>query len=265
MKSLEELDRWIAGHVKRWSSRAAGVKPSKELLEIRREILEDIRDRIEPKGEGKYFFPHNEVAIRIAAENEEQALVKRAAFSDDGGVERDIRELLVEANCRLPGSFRVAVEIVGDAELAASNRPFRIEYPRKKSAPTAKANTARPAAKLVVIRGSAEPAEFAIESNRVNLGRLQEVIGEKEGLRRRNDIAFAETEITVSREHAYLSFEPDSGKFRVCDCQSARGTRVFRGGRRIEVPRASTRGVQLQTGDEIHLGDARIRFEIPGP
>lgn len=247
MRSLEELDRWIAGKVKRLSSNVAGVPQKKEVLEIRREILEDVRNRIEPKGSGKYLFPYNEIAIHLGAQN---------ALADDDSLREDVRALLIEAGCTVPSSLTVDVDVVLNPE------PFRIDYLNRKSRPQ---RASRPTAKLTVVRGSGEPSEYVIASDRVNMGRLKEVIGEKEGLRRRNDVAFPETESTVSREHAYIGYDSNTGKFRVCDYQSTRGTSVFRGGRRIEVPRASARGVQLQSGDEIHLGEARIRFEIAEP
>ena len=145
-------------------------------------------------------------------------------------------------------------------EITPGEDSFHIDYRRKKAA--AKQAPARPEAKLRVVRGDAETPEIDIRTDRVNLGRMKEVVGERGGLRRRNDLAFAETETTVSREHAYIRFDADTGRFRLYDYMSQRETSIFRDGRRIDVPRASTRGVQLQSGDEIHLGDARVRFEI---
>jgi pSer/pThr/pTyr-binding forkhead associated (FHA) protein len=72
-------------------------------------------------------------------------------------------------------------------------------------------------------------------------------------------VAFAETETTVSREHAHIRYDAESGKYRLYDSGSQRGTSIFRDGRRLEAPRV--RGVQLRSGDEIHVGDARVRFE----
>ena len=73
MKTLEDLDRWISGAVKRWSSKLAGPPQPKDLLEIRREILEDVKSHIQPKGEGRYVFPFTEVYIRMAAADESRA------------------------------------------------------------------------------------------------------------------------------------------------------------------------------------------------
>ena len=261
MRSLEQLDRWIAGKVRNWTSRISGAPHSVELLEIRREILEDIRDRIEPKGAGKSVFPYNSIVIVIAARDGEERQVRQAAFAEGDEFEQDIGGLLSEAACPIPSGFSVTVEVREDAARADNPRPFQIDYARHKqiSEPVSAPGT-RPAMKLTVVRGQADAAEYSIDAERVNIGRLKEVVGEKDGLRRRNDVAFADTETTVSREHAHIRFDSDDGKFRLYDSGSARGTSIFRDGRRLDASRV--RGVQLRPGDEIHVGDARIRFEI---
>ena len=263
MRSLEELDRWIAGKVKRLSSNVAGAPQKKELLEIRRDILEEVRSQIEPKGSGKYVFPYNSIAIHLAARDEPEQALFQAAFAENGALEEDISALLAEAGC--PARLAVSIDIAIDPALKGAEQAFRIAYSSGEKRAEKKAVAVRSSAKLTVVRGSADPSELVSHASRVNIGRLREVVGEKEGLRRRNDIAFADNETTVSREHAYLRYDADAGRYRVCDYQSTRGTSVFRDGRRIEVPRASTRGVQLESGDEIHVGDARIRFETEEP
>ncbi len=255
MRSLEQLDRWIAGKVKNWTSRMAGAPRGRELLEIRREILEDVRDRIEALGEGRCLFPYNTVAVRIVARDAEERQALEAA-----ALEQDIAELLKAADCAIPEGFTVSVAVLEDAAAASAGRPFQIGYSNRKAAVAERGK--RPPIKLTVLRGEADAAEYSLAAERVNLGRLKEVLGEKEGLRRINDVAFADTETTVSREHAYIRYDLDTGKFRVYDSGSQRGTSVYRDGRRVDVPRGPTRGVQLQAGDEIHLGEARVRFEV---
>ena len=262
MKSFEELDRWIASKVRGWSARVGGGPQPKELLEIRREILEEIRDKIEPAGEGRYIFPFHEVLVRIAARDAAHAGLLDAAFSEGGSLDGDIRGLLQEAGCAIPAGFDAGVEIFEDADVGAGARPFQIECVQRKGGTREAVAATRPAARVLVLRGQAEPVELALTRDRVNIGRLQEVTGERDGLRRLNDLAFADGETTVSREHAHIRYEAATGKFRLYDDRSQRGTRIFREGRRLEAPRGSLRGVQLQHGDEIHLGDARVRFEI---
>jgi hypothetical protein len=249
MRSLRDLDRWIADKVKQHLS--SGAPRKKELLEVRRDLLEDVRAHIQQKGAGKTLFPHNALTAHISVQDEAEA-ENLGATSE--ALESDVRELLVEAGCPVPA---LTLELDIKVEEQTS---FTVEYFRRTIA--APKPVERPSAKLVVLNGACEPTELAIATNRVNIGRLKEVLSERDGLRRRNDLAFSETEVTVSREHAYIVYDGAAGKFRLCDYQSTRGTAVFRDGRRIEVPRASPRGVPLQSGDEIHLGAARVQFQI---
>lgn len=254
MKSLEQLDRWIGGLVKRWSHKVSGGAQAKEILEIRRDILNDVKDKIQPKGGGEYLFPYNEIAVHLSIADPVRREMTQAAFAEDQSLEQDVRDLLNEAGC--PAASGCALEL----DITPGEDSFRIDYRRR--AVTAKPAPARPQAKLRVTRGQSETQEIDIRTDRVNLGRTREVMGERGGLRRRNDLAFADAEATVSREHAYIRFDAATGRFRLYDYMSQHETSIFRDGRRIEVPRASTRGVQLQSGDEIHLGEARVSFEI---
>jgi hypothetical protein len=259
MRSIEQLDRWISGKLKTWSSQVSGAPQSGDLLAIRRDVLEEIRDHIAPAGNGRNVFPYHGITIRLAAQSTAQQELLRAAFSDEAnGLERDIRDLLAEADVPVSAGLTITIDALDDAILAASVRPFRVELATRKE----QVSSPRPPAILKVLRGNAEPAEFSVSSDQANIGRTKEVIGEKEGLRRRNDLAFADTETTVSREHAFIRYDPPTGRFRIYDSGSQRGTIIFRGGRRLDVPKGAHRGTQLQSGDEIHLGEARIRFDI---
>ena len=261
MRSLEQLDRWIASKLKTWSSEAVGAPQSMDLLEIRREILQDIRDHIQPAGEGRNLFPYNELQINIAAADTAQQALLEGAFNQDEELEQTIPAFLREAGCPMPAPFSVAVSVTEDPAAVSAKRPFHINYSHIKAVANLTSGHTRPHAKLTVLRGQADPGEYSISSDRVNLGRLKEVVSAKDGLRRRNDIAFAETETTVSREHAYLRYDPAASKFRLYDAASQHGTVVFREGRRFTVPKGATHGFQLRAGDEIHLGDARLQFE----
>lgn len=261
MRSLEQLDRWIASKLKAWSSEAVGVPQSMDLLEIRREILQDVRDHIQLEGNGRNIFPYNTIKIQIGATDSTQQALLTGSFSEDQELEHAISALLGEAGCRVPVSFNVTVSVTEDPEIALTGRPFHINYSHIRAAQVDAISQTRPQAKLTVLRGQADSDEYMINADRVNLGRMKEVVSAKDGLRRRNDLAFAETETTVSREHAYLRYDPPSGKFRIYDNMSQHGTVVFRNGRRFAVPKGPTRGFQLHFGDEIHLGDVRVRFE----
>lgn len=58
---------------------------------------------------------------------------------------------------------------------------------------------------------------------------------------------------SASREHALLSFDPDSGTWSVEDLHSTNGTRV--NGRRV-------RSSPLRDGDEIQVGSTRLAFRL---
>lgn len=260
MKSLEQLDSWITAKMRAWSSRVSGGPRSPEILEVRREILNDIRGHIEPKGGGKNVFLYNSIVINIAAESGERVNFLERALGEDDELDQTVIALLSEAGCPVRG-IHVTVQVLEDAVLASSSRPFRIDYLNLKGLQTRAVAKPRPKIRLIIIRGQADSADYVFDADRVNLGRLKEVVSDREGLRRRNDVAFAETETSVSREHAYIRYDADAGKFRLFDSLSQRGTSAFREGRRFEVPKGPTRGFQLSPGDEIHLGDTRLRFE----
>jgi hypothetical protein len=251
MKPLQNIDRWIGKSLERLSAQIGGGAQPKEALEIRRDILNEIRDRIEPRGGGEYLFPYQDLSVHINAATPAQVESFSAAFLDEGGLESQVKELLVEAGCR--GDVSVAVDVKESA-----GEPYVIEYHRvAKRADSAQAK--RPAAWIHVLKGRTEKNEYFFAKDTVYLGRLREVSSRDGGVRRRNDVAFDDEENTVSREHAHIEYE--SGKFRLFHDSGERPTRLFRDGRAVPVP-PSGRGAQLRSGDEIHLGEVRLRFEV---
>lgn len=275
MRSLEQIDRWLAERIRTWTGKVPGAAPaSRELLEVRRDILEDVRDRIEPAGQGRSVFPYSAIYIALAVDTAEQRAACLAAFGGNA-LEREIRELLREGACTTPSGFSVRMDVVDDPDLARSERPFIITYDlnasarshtepavASPSAPAAKTTAQQPVASLQVLEGEAEQTLHTVRLSRFNIGRLREVVRPGEGLRRRNDLAFADSETTVSREHASIRWDAANGHYRVYDNNSQRGTAVFREGRRIDVPRGAVAGVPLRDGDEIHFGRARVLFHI---
>jgi predicted component of type VI protein secretion system len=67
---------------------------------------------------------------------------------------------------------------------------------------------------------------------------------------------------TVSRCHAHIDRGEGPGDYRLFDDRSAQGTTIVRNGKTVSVP-VGTRGVRLQSGDEIVLGEARLRVKLP--
>jgi hypothetical protein len=251
MKPLDKLEQMLGSVFRKIP---AGGPQAWEPIEIRRAVLHEIMEHVQSKGGGEYVFPFVEVAVEIFARDATEQQIFEASL-DAAELTAELRSQLVERGCR-SDNVTVLIDVI-QIEVNRDDAPFRIEYRRKR----VEQPVTRPPAHLVVLQGNAAERDLAIDRDLVYLGRLNEVKNKAGGLERRNDLAFADTETTVSRKHAWLRYDPAEGKFRAYnDPASSLGTQVFRDGRIIVCD--STRGVQLQSGDELHLGDARVRFEL---
>ncbi len=89
------------------------------------------------------------------------------------------------------------------------------------------------------------------------------------GPSRRNDLAFTEdteTNKTVSREHAHILYSRKDGKYRLFNDRLYKGEAncglwIVRDGLSHPVHR-SDRGTVLESRDEIHMGNAVLRFQL---
>jgi hypothetical protein len=119
---------------------------------------------------------------------------------------------------------------------------------------------------LRTVEGASSEPVFVADRLRVNIGRERDVVDAQGRAVRRNDLFFPETvepiNASVSRSHAHIRFDRKSGEWRIYDDGSKLGTSIFREGRRIEVPAHAPRGAMLLPGDEICLGQARLRLEV---
>jgi len=119
-----------------------------------------------------------------------------------------------------------------------------------------------PRLKLTVVKGTADQRAYAFTGGRIDIGRRAEVLDQKQRLIRTNQVAFSDEggdeNRTVSRRHAHVEFVESEGFYRIWDDRSAHGTSIVRGGRTIKVP-AGARGTRLEAGDEIALGQARLK------
>ena len=117
-----------------------------------------------------------------------------------------------------------------------------------------------------MVRGTAARKSYSFAAKRIDLGRCAEVRDTRNRLVRTNHVAFiegsGEVNQSVSRRHAHIAYEPASGGYRLYDDGSVHGTSVVRNGSTVAVPPGSL-GVRLRTGDELVLGEARLRFYGP--
>jgi hypothetical protein len=233
-------------------------------LEIRAAVLDEIESQIEPLGNGRFTFPYNHVRLRIVALEARRRAALEAMFGPQSGFRAAILERLRDARAQAPDDIDVSVTFSGKAPSGNSPAPFRIEYGRRKTIPPAAAAAVPPQAQLVVTKGTATRRTYACTEPRINIGRLEEVVDRDHHVVRRNQVAFADPQDdvneTVSRCHAHISFNAATGQFRLYDENSSYGTRIFRGGRSLDVP--ASRGALLHSGDELFFGRASVRFMV---
>ena len=260
MSFFSNMEKIIEREFRKWTQKVFGAAESNELLVIHKAILDEVESKIQTVRRGKQIFPYNRLQIRLACPDAGRQALFQAAFVQSGRLENDIRECLAGAGCEFPAGFSAGVEI---AEGCA--KPFEVVYGMREIPPASTADSPVSPARLVIVRGKANQESFVLAKARTNIGRLAELTNYRQQVIRRNDVVFEEgadeVNATVSRGHAHIAFDPASGSYRVCDEASEYGTRVFRDGRSIEVPRGSPRGERLRAGDEIYLGRACLRFE----
>jgi pSer/pThr/pTyr-binding forkhead associated (FHA) protein len=261
---IERLGRTVFEAPFGAASQAIGDSP--EAAEIRIALLDEIRNKIQHAG-GHALFPYNVVRVHIRASAEEGAVFEHDFFRRF--LDEEVRKTLSKEGARFPQDLRVAVKAAVEA-----GKWLRVEMLIEDAAPIPAAPTPhlQGIATLVVSAGTANRSELALENPRTNLGRLTDVY-KSQGPSRRNDLAFAEdTPInrTVSREHAHIVRDKDSGEYRLFnDRWHAHGNQpenncglwIVRDGMGQEVHRDG-RGTRLMDGDEIHLGKAIVKFQM---
>jgi pSer/pThr/pTyr-binding forkhead associated (FHA) protein len=243
----------------------AGDSP--EIAEIRFAILDEIRARMQ-RAAGKHIFPYDLVRIQIHGVGDSQSAIFEREFFRSF-FQNEVRRALDKEHCRYPDDLLVQVQVT--KSLPETGKWLTIETTAQATPPPAIAPT-RPSASLTVLSGTANVMEFALEKNRVNVGRVSDVY-RAAGPSRRNDIVFAEeTQVnrTVSREHAHILWDDAAREYRLYNDrwykrdgkpEGACNLWIMREGLGQEVHR-DTRGTRLQNGDEIHFGKAVLQFTI---
>jgi hypothetical protein len=249
-------------------------------LEIRRAVLDDVESHVVAVGEGKRIFPHNRLRLHLLTPDPDERVRFEAVVREGWDLKREIAERLADRGCPVPSGFDVEVAFDDEAHPRFGERRFYVEYLNQEVAAVAPATTstagtgaagdgtsptARPTLELTVLKGTATQRVYDLEGPRVFLGRLEEVVDPDGRVRRRNDVAFLEAgEInsTVSREHARIAWDAESGGYWLRAEQNASGTRIYRAGRTIDVSSHDRRGVRIQPGDEIYLGRACVKVTM---
>jgi hypothetical protein len=239
-------------------------------LEIVHAVLNRAEQEIQEIGRGRRVFPFNHVRVHVIAGARDKESRARFAAVVDGppSLSERLLDCMRSAGCSVT---TMATDIVYARERGPnwSHPEFHVEFDR--IADPAPPPEPEPAVaedlqiKLTVAKGSAERREYVFNGGRIDVGRRAEVVDHRQRLIRTNHIAFVDDEqevnASVSRRHAHLEFNQEAGCYRVWDDSSAQGTSIVRGGQTIRVP-AGTRGARLENGDELVLGQARLRVTL---
>ena len=260
------MTRAVEKAAREWSRSGAH-----EPLEVAQAIVDAVGARLEPAARGRYVFPFNRIHVSIAAASKDDRARFAAVLDSEPTLKDRITARLSDAGCDT-ASLQIAVTYVPRAGSEWNNSEFHLDCTR--GAPAAAAPTATPIPPpaspsprqltITVVNGTAEQATYVFTLPRVNLGRCAEVRDTLSRLVRTNHVAFGDVgnaNPSVSRRHAHIEFVEESSGYRIRDDRSAHGTSVVRNGRTLTVP-AGSRGIRLESGDEIVLGEARARVQI---
>jgi hypothetical protein len=264
LRKARKLESEIGRTLDRAAERWAKSGP-REPLEIVFRIVDTIERRIEPVGRGKHVFPFNKIKVWMVAASKEGRARLAAVLDSEPTLQDRIVRRLRDSGCD-PSGLHVTSAFVARPEPYWHEPEFHVEFDRVAAThlPAAR-NTTAPMLKLTVVNGSAEKPNHAFTLPRINLGRHAEVRDNRNRLIRTNHVVFLDGHETghhtVSRRHAHIEYAEGTRHYRIVDDRSAQGTSILRNGRAFDVP-AGSRGLKLESGDEIVLGDARIRVKI---
>lgn len=245
--------------------RALGHKTAPPLDDIRREILQRLESRIRKDKDGP-VFPFGKVAVLLQAPTKALREAYQTAFLEHESLKTDIIRNLEEAKVRCPDELEITVEFHKEEEpIRAGYDPipcYEIHFLK----PDPIRRSEIPATNLLITKGSAESPTYRMKKERILIGCLPEVLDREGRMIRKNDVVFPEKggdiNATVDSVHARIWFEFEKRRFHIMDEGSRYGTRIVRKGRSLDVPCGKTRGLVLRSGDEIHCGQAGLRFEV---
>jgi hypothetical protein len=239
---------------------------TREPIEIVHSIVESVEKEVQSSGRGKRVFPFNRIALSVLAPSRDARARFEAVAADEPPLRQRIMERLGSAGCRVP-ELAVDITYVARAPKGWQNPEFHVEFERvaKTNAADEGVDPHHARVELTVLRGVADHRTYSFVANRIDLGRCAEVRDSRNRLLRTNHVAFVEgtgdVNQSVSRQHAHIMYESSSREYRLYDDGSGHGTGIARNDKTLSVPRGS-RGVRLQSGDEIVLGEARVRIRF---
>ena len=223
----------------------------RELVEIRKLILDAVDQRVQMLPRAKRGFPFNDVTVHIPAPGSpDQRAAMEAVFITGDALKLEIEEHLRRENVEFPAALTVVVgliEGIPEPVLVCRNRLAEVVTVQLKLPQVGTSCFTLPDGSTVEFR-----------KNLIFVGRTPEVLDERKRVVRRNDLVIDGD--TVSRAHAHIEFI--DGEYRLFDDGSSYGTSAIHDGRLVEVAKAGSRGLRLNSGDDLYIGQARLHFEL---
>jgi len=239
-------------------------------IEIVHGVLERAEGEIQDIGRGRRLFPYNIVHLQLVIAPGDKGARARLAAVVDGppSLSERLADRLKTSGCSIE-RIETTVAYVRRRGASWTHPDFHVEFARTDAQPAASSvpDMSRVVARLriTVIKGRAEQRSYAFNGGRIDIGRRSDVVDQRQRLIRTNHVAFAEDgpdeNRTVSRRHAHIEFVERDRCYRLWDDRSAHGTMIVRNGRAIRVPSGS-RGMKLESDDEVVLGHARLRVSV---
>jgi hypothetical protein len=259
------LESTIARRFDRAAREAVGAA-TREPLEIVHLVVEAVEHEIQPGGRGKRVFPFNSITLSVLAPSREDRARFEVVLAGAPTLRDRIVERLRSKSCPID-DLTLDVAYVARAPKDWRHPQFTLAFARiaRAAAQAPRRDAAYARIDVTVVRGTAERKTYSFAAKRIDLGRCVEVRDTRNRLIRTNQVAFVEgsgeVNQSVSRRHAHIAYEPTSGGYRLRDDGSAHGTSVVRSGSTLAVP-AGSLGIRLRTGEEIVLGEARLRIRL---
>jgi hypothetical protein len=265
IRKARRLEHTIARTVDEVARRLA-QSAQRDPLAVMLAIVEAIEHETQPGGRGACVFPFTRIKASIAVSAREDRARFDAVFAGPPSLEQRIVDRLTLAGCAI-GQLTVKTAFCAGAADTWTDPRFHLEFTRGPHIPEAPADTRASRIVLKVVQGTAGQEQYAFSLARIDIGRCAELRDRHNGLVRINHVAFADDQApvnrSVSRRQAHITCDRESGVYRIFDDRSTRGTCIVRDGRTIRVP-AGSRGVRLESGDEIVLGGARLAVSVRG-
>ena len=243
-----------------------------ELVDL---LVDELARHVQPAGRGRYTFPFNEVRVTFAAPTPADQAHFDAIFAGPPSIDERIVRRLVSAGCDVTIADLDVTLAFTDVPERAWTLPFGLALARVEWRPGLQTRQNRqlalaptpapPRVDLQITLGTAAQSAYSCTEFPISIGRGAEVRDSRNQLLRINHVVFGESDDdvsrSVSRRHARIELDPRSRSPRLIDDNSAQGTSIIRQRKIIRVPKGS-RGLAIHDGDEMVLGQARVRVSL---